>query len=61
VAGSNDFGQCNVQGWRNYIAVRAGMSNTVGLKADGTVVVCGDNKFGQCNTQNWRNIGLNPD
>ena len=32
-------GQCNVSGWRDIIAVSAGWFNTVGLKADGTIVV----------------------
>jgi alpha-tubulin suppressor-like RCC1 family protein len=54
--GDNEYGQRNVSGWRNIVAVAAGRTHTVGLKADGTVVAVGDNKYGQCNVSGWRDI-----
>ena len=38
------------------VAVSAGDSHTVGLKADGTVVAVGDNDHGQCNVDRWTDI-----
>ena len=38
-AGSNEYGQLDVSGWRNIISVYAGPWYTVGLKSDGTVVL----------------------
>jgi len=35
-------------------SISAGCMNTVGLKADGTVVAVGSNSSGQCNTSDWR-------
>jgi len=55
--GNNDKGQCNVSGWRDIVAVAAGVDRTVGLKADGTVVAVGNNEKGQCNVSGWRDIG----
>ncbi len=54
--GSNEYGQCNVSGWRNIIAVAAGEYYTVGLKTDGTVVAVGRNEKYCCNVQSWRGI-----
>ena len=34
----------------------ADIYNTVGLKADGTVVSVGSNAYGQCNTRDWKDI-----
>jgi hypothetical protein len=48
--------QCNVNGWRDIIAISAGNRHTVGLRSDGTVVSCGSNEFGQCNTNSWKGI-----
>lgn len=39
--GENDRGQCETNDWKNIIAVSAGESHTVGLRADGTVVATG--------------------
>jgi chemotaxis protein histidine kinase CheA len=36
--------------------IATGLSHTVGLKTDGTVVAVGDNKNGQCNVSGWRDI-----
>ena len=50
--------------WEDVIAIAAGGGNsdyrgdghTVGLKADGTVVVVGDNEYGQRNTNGWKDV-----
>jgi hypothetical protein len=55
-AGSGLTGKCDVQDWRNIIAISAGDSHSVGLKADGTVVAVGSNDGGRCNVSGWRNI-----
>ena len=39
--GWNVFGQCDVSGWKDIVAVAAGDYHTVGLKSDGTVVAVG--------------------
>jgi tetratricopeptide (TPR) repeat protein len=54
--GENEYGQCNVSGWTDIIAVSAGDSHTVGLKATGTVVAIGNNKYGQCAVYTWADI-----
>lgn len=54
--GSNDSGQCNVEGWTDIIAVSAGTSHTVGLRRDGTVVAVGQNHKGQCDVEGWTDI-----
>ena len=51
-----DFGQCNVSGWTDIVAVSVGLSHTVGLKSDGTVVAVGRNGSGQCDVGNWTDI-----
>ena len=40
--------------WQNIVAICAGYSHTVGLRADGTVVAVGDNRYGQCDVQGWK-------
>lgn len=42
--------------WDDIIAISAGASHIVGVKADGTVVASGDNGHGQCNTGDWTDI-----
>ena len=54
--GNNDYGQCNVSGWKDVIAIDAYTYHTVGLKANGTVVATGRNYSGQCNVYGWQNI-----
>ena len=54
--GDNEYGQCNVNGWRDIVAISAGSIHTVGLKADGTVVAVGRNDDGQFNVSGWRDI-----
>ena len=57
--GDNDYGQCDVDGWTDIVAVSAGSYHTVGLKADGTVVatiVIGLFYHGQCDVDGWTDI-----
>lgn len=54
--GDNEYGQCNVENWKDIVAVSEGSLHTVGLKADGTVVAVGSNGFGQCNVEDWKDI-----
>ena len=54
--GENDYGQCDVDGWTDIVAVSAGDFHTVGLKADGTVVAVGNNDHGQCDVDGWTDI-----
>lgn len=45
--GSNGYGQCDVGGWSNVVAVDAGAYFTVGLKKDGSVVFAGRSDYGE--------------
>ena len=54
--GYNDYGQCELAGWTDIVAVSAGGDHTVGLKSDGTVVAVGDNDDGQCEVADWTDI-----
>ena len=57
--GSNGYGQCDVDGWTDIVAVSAGYFHTVGLKADGTVVATeyiGNFYNGQCDVDGWTDI-----
>ena len=54
--GDNYYGQCDVDGWTDIVAVSAGDDHTVGLKADGTVVAVGYNLYGQCDVDGWTDI-----
>lgn len=56
VIGYNEYGQCNVDDWKDVIAVSAGDLYTIGLKADGTVIAIGNNYYGQCDVSGWKNI-----
>ena len=51
-----DYGQLNIDDWKNIAAVSAGLYHTVGLKADGAVVAVGNNESGQCNVGDWAGI-----
>jgi tetratricopeptide (TPR) repeat protein len=55
-AGWNKYGQCDVSGWTDVVAVSAGYGHTVGLRSDGTVVAVGYNDGGQCDVSGWRDI-----
>lgn len=54
--GSNYYGQCNVDTWKNIVQVSTLRYHTVGLTADGTVVATGPSADGQCDVADWRNI-----
>lgn len=43
-----------MSGCRNIVALAASTVNTIGLKADGTVVAVGGNTLGQCEVSDWR-------
>lgn len=50
------YGQIDVAGWKDIVAISAGDAHTVGLKADGTVVAVGYKKNGQCDVSGWKDI-----
>ena len=52
----NEYGQCNVSGWTDIVAVSAGIGHTVGLKTDGTVVAVGFSDGGRCDVSDWTDI-----
>ena len=54
--GNNDYGQCNVNQWRDVVKIAAGDFHTVALKKDGTVLAAGDNAYGQCNVGSWKGV-----
>lgn len=54
--GRNNYGQCNVGGWTNIVALSAGCYHTVGLRSDGNVVAVGENIFSQCYVRDWTDI-----
>lgn len=65
--GNVNGSRCDVQHWRDIIAIAAGGTHTLGLKSDGTVIAAGyrgsaisgagtNLDIGQCNTQNWTDI-----
>ena len=56
--GSNEYGQCNVNGWHDIVAIDAGYWHTVGLKSDGTLVAVGLSSEGRCDVGSWTNIKM---
>src|SRR5690242_10597970 len=63
--GDNKYGQCDVSGWFDMVAVAAGNvhmatntgnAHTIGLKTDGTVAAQGWNKHTQCDVSDWFDI-----
>ena len=57
--GDNITGRCDVNRWSDIIAVAAGINETIGLRADGTVISTelkkGQN-YGQCNVASWNDL-----
>ena len=51
--GNSVFGQCEIGGWTNIVAVVARSAHTIGLKADGTVVAVG---FGGGGVSSWKDV-----
>ncbi|WP_458114219.1 RCC1 domain-containing protein [Arthrobacter sp. R1-13] len=45
--------ECDVSSWSDVVAVAAGSTHTLGLRADGPVLAAGNNDDGQCGTANW--------
>ena len=54
--GGNNYGQCDISGWKDIVAISAGSHHTVGLKTDGTVQAVGLNKDSQCDVSDWSEI-----
>lgn len=54
IPGWNNYGECNVKGWRDVIAIACGDSHTVGLCADGTVVATECDDDSRCSVGDWR-------
>lgn len=54
--GHSDYGQCNVDDWRNVSSVSAGNHHTVGLLFNGTCVATGHNSYNQCSVGSWSNV-----
>lgn len=54
--GSNEYGQCDVEEWKDIVFLSAGAYFTLGLKNDGTVVATGSNEYGQCDVNEWRDV-----
>ncbi|WP_309107580.1 RCC1 domain-containing protein [Arthrobacter sp.] len=40
--------------WTDVVAVAAGSTHTLGLRADGSVLAAGNNDDGQCDTTSWQ-------
>ena len=55
-AGDNYNGQCDVNDWKDIVAIATGDLHTVGLCSNGTVVAAGNNYNGQCNAGAWKDI-----
>lgn len=55
-AGENRFGECDVEGWTDIIAIAAGVRHTVGLRSDGTLVSTGSGHYGQRKLEDWKDI-----
>ena len=54
--GDNTYGQCNVNGWADVVAIAAGDSHTVGLQADGTVLTTGKYETNLRLGDKWTNV-----
>ena len=51
-----NYSDCDVDGWKDIVAVDAGCWHTVGMRADGTVVAVGPNVGGRCDVDDWKDI-----
>ena len=54
--GDNEEGQCDVNGWKDVVAIAAGSSHTAGLRVDGSVLAAGYNEDGQCDVNDWKDV-----
>ena len=55
VQGSNHSGECEVDNWKNIVDIAAGPGITVGLRADGTILMAGNTK-NYFWARHWENI-----
>ncbi len=55
-AGTNIYGECDLEDWTDIVAIAAGACHTVGVKADGTVVANGYDSYGACDIESWTDI-----
>lgn len=63
--GDNEYGQCDVSGWENIVAIAAGDWHTVGLCKDGTVVSTSPDPrkypklyLGACEVDKWKDLKI---
>ncbi len=54
--GNNDYGQCDVEDWKDIVAISTNSFYTVGLKSDRTVVAVGNIVDEECNVKDWKDI-----
>ena len=54
--GYNGDGQCDVDHWRNIVAISCGQGFVLGLRSDGTVAVAGNGEYGQYRAETWTDI-----
>ena len=54
--GKNNYGQCDVEDWRDIVEIATRKNHTVGLKADGTVEITGSSKESHSEVGKWRDI-----
>ena len=54
--GSNKYGECDVTGWYDIVAIHAGYDCSFGVHEDGTVAACGRNRQGMCEIRDWSDI-----
>ena len=54
--GSNKYGECDVAGWTNVVAIHAGEDCSFAVRADGTAYAAGRNRQGMCEIRDWTDI-----
>lgn len=54
--GDNTYGQCDVSDWTDIIAVSAGDFHTVGLKADGSVIITNADQATYEEIRTWSDV-----
>ena len=54
--GDNEFGQCNVNEWKNITFIDAGYNHVIGITTEGTVVATGSNEYAQCELDEFNDI-----
>ncbi len=57
-AGKNDDGQCDVSEWKDMVSIAVNGSSTVGLRADGVILIAGPGrKYASLSVKNFAAIG----